>query len=831
MAKRASQQKQYYFSDRLQRQLAQIGLHPLTVVEAPSGFGKTTAIREYLKENLPDSAREYWYTCLGESASAAWRGICELFSHVDDAIATGLRKLEMPTLDTLLYMTAILRNFRCEEETYLVIDNFQLVACDIPRELMSVFSMHGNSNLHMIFITQQLGPRRHLTIHTADIHTIDAPAFFFDREGTANLLRMEGIRFTESELESIYTSTEGWVSAICLQIINHGQTGSFDLTADIEQLVETAIWSRLTPAEQEFLLSVSVLESFTARQAAIMEGRETLSEPIRELLKSNEFIRYFPDSGIYTIHGILQDYLRNQFYQYRPEEFQRRILRLAGQSCVAISQYYPAARFFMSIQDYEAIFTIPFTGEYLANQREMKLMEYIVALVNECPEDVLCRHPRFLLMLAYPLLFDRQMEAFQKLSGLISRVIEAGDMGPEERTRLKGEFILLQSFTGYNDIRAMTAGRREALEILGGPSDVVVNGMPWTFGGTSVLNMFWREAGTLDRTLEDMDECLPYYLKLTHGHGTGADSVLRAETMLMRGEDDEAEMLCHRALYDARSYQQICICICAVQVLARIAIMRGDVEGYFTAIHNIQDYTRENSSLYVLRMVDLCMSVINFTMGITDQYAKWLYDTEGIKRTLCAPAIPYAQMLYSEFLLIEKRYSELFGISQSVLGTAREMRYMLPQVYQPIFLAVARRNMGRDREALEYLKEALALALPDRVFLPFAQQWGELGPLMETLVSGAVTREAGLRDGLADLMALGRRQSKGAAAIRRAILHTESPLTPREREIALLVRDRLSAQEIADRLFISKATARTITRNIYSKLDIHSRAELDAMDF
>ncbi|WP_312502586.1 helix-turn-helix domain-containing protein [Lacrimispora sp.] len=57
------------------------------------------------------------------------------------------------------------------------------------------------------------------------------------------------------------------------------------------------------------------------------------------------------------------------------------------------------------------------------------------------------------------------------------------------------------------------------------------------------------------------------------------------------------------------------------------------------------------------------------------------------------------------------------------------------------------------------------------------------------------------------------------------------PLTPREREIARLARDRVIAREVADRLYISKATVRTILRSVYSKLDIHSKTELDTKEF
>lgn len=160
------------------------------------GFGKTTAVREYRKENLPHGACEYWYTCLGESYSMTWMGICDLLSNVNVKVAEDLKTLDMPTMDTLFYMTSYLKNIQCPTETYLVLDNYQLINCDIPRELISIFSTHGNPNLHMIFITRQLKFKQQFSIHNNNIYTIDSSAFFFDRAGTTSLFRMEGIDLT-----------------------------------------------------------------------------------------------------------------------------------------------------------------------------------------------------------------------------------------------------------------------------------------------------------------------------------------------------------------------------------------------------------------------------------------------------------------------------------------------------------------------------------------------------------------------------------------------------------------------------------------------------------
>ena len=87
-----------------------------------------------------------------------------------------------------------------------------------------------------------------------------------------------------------------------------------------------------------------------------------------------------------------------------------------------------------------------------------------------------------------------------------------------------------------------------------------------------------------------------------------------------------AEILCHKALYEARSFQQTGVCLCAELVLARIAILRGDVDGYLTAVSNIKGYVKENSNLYILRMVDMCLTVTSLTLGIKDDVADWIFD-------------------------------------------------------------------------------------------------------------------------------------------------------------------------------------------------------------
>ena len=82
MQRRNKPKRVYYFSDKLKKQLDQIPNYPLTVVEAPSGFGKN-----YRRQGVFKNKSAAWLpvntgtTCLGEPASTVWRNICGLIAN------------------------------------------------------------------------------------------------------------------------------------------------------------------------------------------------------------------------------------------------------------------------------------------------------------------------------------------------------------------------------------------------------------------------------------------------------------------------------------------------------------------------------------------------------------------------------------------------------------------------------------------------------------------------------------------------------------------------------------------------------------------------------
>lgn len=845
----------YFFPQRLTRQLEAIPFHTLTIIEAPSGFGKTTAVREYFaSHNQTDGQAPgpaLWYTCLGESPLKAWAGICALFRRPahslntpDDGLAPALKEtlaadlLEIgpPTHDSLPDIIALLRRFQCPEPLYLIIDNYQLFEHAAPRKFLNALSTLVISNLHLIVITQPLkveqgeGPATTHPLH----HSITTQDFFFDTPSITHYCRQSGISISADAVEQVRVASGGWIAAIRLQLKHYAETGRIMASHGIGPLVETAVWNKLSADERDFMLALSLLDGFTMRQAVIMGDGAAIPQSIEALLSLEFFIRYVADKHVYSMHSILRDYLCERFAM-QPHGKMDAMHRKAAAACLAVADYCQAGQFYLKVAAYEAVLTLPFTAQYMYDNREKDLLSLFERLVDVCPEPVLCKYPMVLVLVAYLFFRMGSVAHFIKTTDRLRAFLEhSPDVPKENLERARAEFYMLMSFTEYNNIEKMSAYHRRAYSCLRTlsetpRSEVFQGSMPWAVGVASYIAVYWNKSGNLEHELDAMDDCLPIYSELASGHGAGAEHVFRAEAVLARGDDAEAETLCHEAMYRAQSAGQTGVCLCAEVVLGHVAILRGDAPAYAAVRASVAEIAAHSTQRSIMRMAELCLAVLDLALGISGNAPLWLHSVEGIQKTLYAHAVPYGYMIHGQLLLHEKRHAALRGLAGLLTGfsrqtnLARNMNYVLLQVNRAIYLAVAEARARHGGKARTYLEEALNLALPDRMYLPFALFAADLLPLLDDLKASPSRHAAGLEH----LIALCGRYANGAQAVCHTL--TGDLLSPRQRDIALLIRDGLSAARIAEKLFLAENTVASVRKEIYRKLGIHSKMELVKM--
>ena len=800
-----------YFPKRLIHEIENIKNYPLTVLEAPSGFGKTTALSEFLSRLSAENTTIIKHSFFTDNAAEYWRIFCEALSHADPISAAALSGCGAPCADNMSDIHDIMCGAECPNETYIVLDNLSGAAENIDL-FLAALEFSTAENLHIIASIQSAAEGGRAALRGSRTHCIGTADLAFSEADCRAYFAAAGIHLTDAEVRELMHATGGWVFAVYLQLLFYAKNARFE-KGILSRVLQKAFWDRLSDGERRFYISLTPFNRFTVRLAAEVGG--CTADIARARLDGCGFVHYDGEKEQYYFHNLLSAYLGEVFAQLDPSTQNRILISAAeweenhGGKVRANYLYYRAG-------DFERIFSMPHTSYDLADIEDRGTRQMIFDILDKTPRETKLRHIENMVPLAFILFFLGENEKLGETIGEIYELLGESSLSDKEKNALLGETELLLSFTEYNDIAAMSRRHRRACELLGGRASLINLRSTWTFGSPSVMLLYHKETGGLDEELRQMDECMPIYYRLTGGHGSGAEFAMRAEAEFMRGNLCAAETLAHRAIFSARSKNQPSVVRCGLFTLACIAVQRGDsamLSDTIVSLSETADSDPEDMCRHTQKLILGC--IYAFTHRI-EKIADWLADGRFDESTFAPMTLPFANIIYAKTLLERKEYSKLLALCRFAADTA--FPSVLPQIYFHIFACCAHSALADDIAAERELSAALSLALPDRIYMPFAQNFPEIRQVLK--------RTAADRGGYTEILRLGEEFEKAAAR-----LGSEKPkLSPRESEVAELIRQGLTNKQIAARLYISLSTVKITISSIFEKTGIRSRVQLTEIE-
>jgi len=694
-----------------------------------------------------------------------------------------------------------------------VLDDFAAWKLTNPGAFLSALSEHGGKGLHVVAASQVLTADAHNSIlPSVRFLLLQESVFTFSLEDIDAYYRGAGISLNTAQLEEVKRITGGWVMALYLQLLSLIETGHFE-EGSMPNLIHNALWNRLQLKEQEFLMAISIFPRFSLTQAVALSGMSSAETEL--LLKEKRvFINFDREARRFYLHTLFQYFLTGLF-ALLPYEKQKSIYLSGGNLAEQAGDRVNTLRFYYLSGEWEKLLALPLTSYEIADVVDEQTKPMILDIMENTPLEIKKKYPAAMVPLAFTLFFLNENQKLMSYKEEILLVIEQSDLPDIKKDALSGEMELLLSFLEYNRIDDMSKRHRKALDLLGGPATLISVKSTWTFGSPSVLYMFWRESGKLDEELTQMDECMPVYYALTSGHGSGAEIIMRAETHLLRGEIDQAEILCHKAMFTADSKRQNSIYQCGLFLLARIAIMRGDEAMLQNALNSLEERSRQNTEDLCRYTLDLAKGFILLMLDKGSEISPWLTEGEINDKRLVIMTQPFALILYGRILLGRGEYQKLLGVSEFGLGISGIFPNLLPQLYIKLYRAQAFESMGRRPHAMAEINTALNIALSDGILLPFAENYEGIKKLLPDADCDDST--------IKKIRKLYETLTQGLDAFR----HKE--LTPREKEILELLKRDMTNKEIAERMYLSPNTIRNVISGMLEKYDFNSREQLKAL--
>ena len=817
MEKNISRKEPHYYSEKLQRELKIIPLAAATVVDAPSGYGKTTAIRDYLEYSLPPSTLVCWFTATDEEPSASFKRLCREVERIDRLAGDRLLKIGLPNASTVGEACDALRCLQCKNEACLVIDNFQFLIDVLPFSFISALLTHGGKGLHLIVITQTLRRDMLAFMQGHGVAHITEAELSFSAGDIRSYYAKSGVAITPKDAAHVEHNTGGWIAAVYLHLRALRERGMLLDTSGILAMMEHLVWDALSDFQQTFLLRLSPFEMVTIQQACALCGFDTLPDEAQEALE-NPFIRFEPSERRYELHSILSALLHKKRRE-RGVAFDRECLLRAGNLCRDEGAQVRAMDFYAQARDYGKLFSLDLSAFYFETVGGTPFYELALQIAGNCPPGLMEEHPLSMLRVAYALLTAGMEAEFRTLMERLHPLLDGG----EEGAYLLADWTLLSSYLRFPDVLTMTGILKQAATLFRGrQSRVIYPDSPWCYGVCSPFSVFHCAPGEAEREAEALEKYYALYTGLTGGHGSGADVLFRAELMHYRCALDEAEILAYKAVYIAQGRKQHLIQRAGTFHLAGIALKKGDSTGWRNALEFLTQSIPDTlqRSFVLTSAQDTFRAAMLDELGMGDICATdWLKEGDFSARQL--PGIKsHSMMTHFTELHRQKKFTQLIGAAEAAYPQGIEVRRFM-DAPPALTVAAGYLHLGNRKMAAELISRAIALMLPDGAVLLFIYY----DQLLGGLVRECIVKEF---PALVSEFDAAVKRYRSCVAIYSELSAGELPqsLTGREREVAMLVIEGLSNNEIAEKLYLTESTVRTHLRAVFKKLDIDRRAKL-----
>jgi LuxR family transcriptional regulator, maltose regulon positive regulatory protein len=861
-------------ADLLQR-LDKLPEHKLALIAAPAGYGKTALVSEWAAQSP--------YTAVWLSIDVGDNDPVRFWDYVIAAVQTTYPQMGEQTLPLLhepqslpietILSTLINELAALPDLLVLVLDDYHAIESTAIHDGLEFLVEHLPAQLRLIITTRVDPPlplarmrvrNQLIELRSADLR-LSPPqisTFFND---------VMGLTLTLDQVEALDQRVEGWIAGLQLAALAlQGQDDAAEFIASfagdhryVLDYLGDELLDRQPEAVQQFLLHTSILERLNADLCDAITGTDNSRAVLEHLERSHFYVVALDDKRQwYRYHHLFADFLQHRLrmkYPQRVKElhqqaslwFERNGLQAeAIGHALAAGNHEHAAELVQDIAE-------------LLIWRRAELNTWL-GWLNALPDAVVRAYPRLCLYHAWVLYLTNQMsgaerrvedaEAALNLNGSSADPLIAGMLAAVRSTisGIRQQFpaalglsrqALEQLPEGAVSWRCVAAINLGVTCATIGEADEAVGALSYAMelsqeigSAFATLSSFFHLATlqTAQLRLHDAEMTCEQVLQLAHNPGWqrfpvgGYIALLLGEIMLERNELGTAER------YLLESAEQInpegfpMALLRTYVALSRLKTFQGDDEG-------VEHFFRQAEQLERMSRLQGRVSALSvyrarrwLARGNLDALERWAAENHlSVDDEFSYHREAHYLMLAHLYIASGDRLDEALYLLDRMVQRAESSRRTGSLIRALVLEAVALHAGGEDQSAVEALAHALALAEPEQPIRTFTDEGQSVAALLEKALAmqrkGQLAWRVSPEYAARLLAALGQRSVP--IPTRRAVLPLVDALSEREMEVLCLLADGLESGEIAERLIIAVETARKHIKNIYSKLDVHSRWE------
>ena len=835
--------------------------HRLTLLSAPAGFGKTTLLNEWSRDQECSGRSVAWVT-LDEGDNDPVRFLSYLVAALrrsggegfGEGVLAALRSPEPPRMEAVL--GALINELAdLPGEVAVVLDDYHAIDSEGVHRIVSFLLERLPEGAHLVVSSRidpplplaRLRARGQMTeLHAGDLR-------FTPEQAAAFLKDVMGLDLSDGDIAALEGVTEGWIAALQLAALSmrgrkdvSGFIQSFSgVHRDVFDFLAEEVLGRQAEQVQSFLLETSILDRLSGPLCDALTGRDDGQRTLEKLERENLLVVALDDDRVwYRYHHLFADFLRGSLERERPEELAPLHLR-ASEWCEENALVAEAVLHALAAGD---------------NERAARLMEggigqtwyrgevvTLLGWLRKLPEETMRRRPLLLVWYAAALMLVGRPDGVEALLDEAERAVGAEGLrsggGDPQHVHATAAAVRSLHARLRGDPPGAIEHARRALALL--PED---NLNPRPFAAHCLAEAY--------RAADDPEAAAAAFAETARlGRAAGHDYIALAamgslaQLRMTQGWLREADTTLRHALgFAAEREAELLPAVGRVRIgLGELLYERDDLDASERELTLGTELAERAGELDVLVRARVALSQARRARGDTDgalDLALWkarlhlmrgeLQAATDLERATEIGDVPSStreseRASLARLLIAREDHDGALQLLDGLRGAAEgaDGRGGPIEIEILALRALARRARDEKTRAMDVIGQALALGQPEGYVRIFVDE----GPAMAVLLSE--TLEARQRERLdpADEVPTHYLRKLTAALQREAsgdVLPADGliePLSERELEVLQLIAAGKTNRQIATDLFVSVGTVKTHVNNIYRKLDAHSRTQ------
>ncbi|WP_123042584.1 LuxR C-terminal-related transcriptional regulator [Cohnella candidum] len=805
----------------------------LTTITAPGGYGKTTALSQWLQQtDIPFvwvslDAQDNDLTQFWTYAIAAVSG---RHPHFDEAVSPSLSLLKSGAFEP--FLTVMIHELnRCSDELVIVFDDFHSIDLSPIHASVAYLLAHMPAHIHLYITSRADMPfptaRLQATFQLVKITLEDLR--FQQEEGVRYFQDCMGLLLTEQEIARLVSRTEGWISGLHLAALSLQRSGNYSefILAfsgehrSISDYLFQEAFTHLSDELQFFLLQTSILDRMSGPLCEAVTGQAESQAHLETLEHQNLFIIPLDERRVwYRYHHLFSDFLRRLFrqrYAAASKPFHVKAanwLEEHGFMAEAVEQL---------LMQGDPVETSSFIEKYLRDLHVKRGLErtpwsaetraWDSRVLRTLPESCLAGKPGIQYLYVKVLLETGELKAAESRLRLIEEQLSA----PDWKSYTGSVLYLTAAVSSYqkNIQRANEYFERFDRYMPEGSHIQMMEANSYSLTFETFLT-FFRDLHVADwyllkwiKTWEDREN-YPFV-----GYFYNSYSLLLYEWNRL----DEAEIYAERVLQSKCMQPYALIVVNASIIAAQIRLAKGEPAKAFETLEHVKPKIDSVDKSLFMRKIEMEQVYLSL---VSESFDESRLQTCGIRSTdsiLLGSVREYQRL--ARALMTCGKVDEALQLLERLYRLVDEHDRLWDKVKVSVLQSMALVHKGDKKSALSKLEMALELAEPGKFIRTFVDEGTEMAVLLREYIQHRQHH-------------FNRNSSEVSLHYVRELLQlmndnrndTSSPgglITKQELNILRMIGMGLSNKQIAEQLQITAETVKSHLKNIYRKLDVNNR--------